>query len=484
MSDHSKYQPVIGLEVHAQLLTKSKAFCSCSTEFGNDPNSNVCPVCLGLPGVLPVLNARVVEFVIRMGLATHCAIADRSVFARKNYFYPDLPKGYQISQFDKPICTNGHVDIEVEPGAKKRIGITRIHMEEDAGKSIHDLDVDTLVDVNRCGVPLIEIVSEPDIRSPREAYQYLTMIKQIVTYLGICDGNMEEGSLRCDANISVMLKGSEKFGTKTELKNMNSFRFVEKALEYEINRQIDLLDRGERVIQETLLWDANEGIAVPMRSKEEAHDYRYFPEPDLVPVLVDEQYIASVRDRLPEFPSVRRDRYVKEFALPKYDADILTEHRELADYFENVVGGLKTKNSETYKAASNWTMTEVLRVLNEKHIGVGEFPVGAERLAEMINLITDGTISGKIAKDVFAEMLTDFGSPKAIIEKKGLLQVSDTGAIEKTIDEVLAKNAEQVAKYRSGKQQLFGFFVGETMKLMKGKANPGVVNEILKKKLA
>ncbi len=484
MPNHDKYQPVIGLEVHAQLLTKSKAFCSCATEFGNEPNSNVCPVCLGLPGVLPVLNARVVEFVIRMGLATHCTIAERSVFARKNYFYPDLPKGYQISQFDRPICTNGHIEIEIEPGVKKRIGITRIHMEEDAGKSIHDLDVDTLVDVNRCGVPLIEIVSEPDIRSPREAYQYLTMIKQIVTYLGICDGNMEEGSLRCDANISVMPKGSKTFGTKTELKNMNSFRFVEKALEYEIARQIDVLERGERVVQETLLWDANEGIAVPMRSKEEAHDYRYFPEPDLVPVLVDERTIASVRDALPEFPSVRRDRYVKEFTLPKYDADILTEQRDLADYFEKVVAGLKPKTHETVKTASNWTMTEVLRVLNERHILVGEFPIGPERLAEMLNLIADGTISGKIAKDVFAEMLTDAGSPKAIIEKKGLVQVSDTGAIEKTVDEVLAKNIEQVAKYRSGKQQLFGFFVGETMKLMKGKANPAVVNEILRKKLS
>ena len=483
MPNHNKYQPVIGLEVHAQLLTKSKAFCSCSTEFGNDPNSNVCPVCLGLPGVLPVLNARVVEFVIRMGLATYCTIADRSVFARKNYFYPDLPKGYHISQYDKPICTGGYVEIEAEPGVKKRIGITRIHMEEDAGKSIHDLDVDTLVDVNRCGVPLIEIVSEPDIRSPREAYQYLTMIKQIVTYLGICDGNMEEGSLRCDANISVMVKGAEQFGTKTELKNMNSFRFVEKALEYEINRQIELLERGERVVQETLLWDANEGVAVAMRSKEEAHDYRYFPEPDLVPVLVDEQYIASVRERLPEFPSARRDRYVREFALPKYDADILTEQRELADYFENVVAGLKTKKSGTYKMASNWTMTEVLRVLNDKHIGVAEFAVGPDRLAGMINLIVDGTISGKIAKDVFAEMLTESGSPKAIIEKKGLVQVSDTGAIEKIVDDVLARNAEQVEKYRSGKQQLFGFFVGETMKLMKGKANPNVVNEILRKKL-
>ncbi|MEP0823635.1 MAG: Asp-tRNA(Asn)/Glu-tRNA(Gln) amidotransferase subunit GatB, partial [Ignavibacterium sp.] len=356
MSQHRPYEPVIGLEVHAQLLTHSKAFCSCSTEFGNDPNSNVCPVCLGLPGVLPVLNARVVEFVIRMGLATHCTIARKSVFARKNYFYPDLPKGYQISQYEDPICTDGYVEIELEDGSKKTIGITRIHMEEDAGKSIHDLDVDTLVDVNRCGVPLIEIVSKPDMRSPHEAYQYLSAIKQIVTYLEICDGNMEEGSLRCDANVSVRPVGSATLGTKTELKNLNSFRFVEKALQYEINRQIALLESGGRVVQETLLWNPDQGVAIPMRSKEEAHDYRYFPEPDLVPVVVSEEQIESVRKTLPEFPMARRNRYIAEYSLPKYDADILTESRDLAEYFETTVKALKKQNAETAKLASNWTM--------------------------------------------------------------------------------------------------------------------------------
>ncbi len=483
MSWDGRYEPVIGLEVHAQMLTASKAFCSCSTKFGDDPNSNVCPVCLGMPGVLPVLNEQVVDFTIRMGLATHCAIAPRSIFARKNYFYPDLPKGYQISQYEEPICTNGWVEIEFEDSTRKKIRITRIHMEEDAGKSIHDLDVDTLVDVNRCGVPLIEIVSEPDVRSPHEAYLYLYKIRQIVTYLGICDGNMEEGSLRCDANVSVRKKGETKFGTKTEVKNMNSFRFVEKALEYEINRQIDLLESGEKVVQETLLWDANKGIAAPMRSKEEAHDYRYFPEPDLVPVLVNEEWIARVRNTLPEFPTERRDRFVNEYKLPKYDADILTTEKDLADYFENVVYNLSKKNDETYKLASNWTMTDVLRVVHDQHIALNDFPVTPHHLAETINLIVDGTISGKIAKDVFEEILKTKESPKSIVEKKGLMQVSDEGAIEKVVDEVLANNKEQVEKYLSGKNQLFGFFVGETMKAMKGKANPKVVNELLRKKL-
>jgi aspartyl-tRNA(Asn)/glutamyl-tRNA(Gln) amidotransferase subunit B len=483
LSDISKYEPVIGLEVHAQLLTHSKAFCSCSTEFGNEPNSNVCPVCLGLPGVLPVLNARVVEFVIRMGLATHCTVASRSIFARKNYFYPDLPKGYQISQYEEPICTDGFVEIELEDGSKKSVGITRIHMEEDAGKSIHDLDVDTLVDVNRCGVPLIEIVSKPDLRSPHEAYQYLSVIKQIVTYLGICDGNMEEGSLRCDANVSVRVRGATTLGTKTELKNLNSFRFVEKALEFEINRQIGVLESGGHIIQETLLWNPDEGIAVPMRSKEEAHDYRYFPEPDLVPVLVNRDQVEKIRASLPEFPLARRDRYVHEFGLPKYDANILTESRELADYFESTVRALKQANSETFKTASNWTMTEVLRVLNEKHLSVKDFSVTPQRLAGMIDLIFDGTISSKIAKEVFEEMLVSEESPDEIVRRKGLVQVSDTAAIEGAVSEVLAKNPEQVQKYRSGKQQVFGYFVGETMKVMKGKANPRLVNEILKKKL-
>lgn len=478
-----EYEPVIGLEVHAQLLTDSKAFCSCSTRFGDAPNSNVCPVCLGMPGTLPVLNRNLVEFILRMGTATHCSIRPVSIFARKNYFYPDLPKGYQISQYEEPICEHGFVDIEFEDGAKKRIGIKRIHMEEDAGKSIHDLDVDTLVDLNRCGVPLIEIVSEPDIRSPREAYWYLVAMRQIVTYLGICDGNMEEGSLRCDANVSVRKKGAEKFGTKTELKNLNSFRFVEKALEYEINRQIDLVENGGTVMQETLLWDAVKNIATPMRSKEEAHDYRYFPDPDLVPVVVDDAWIERVKSGLPEFPAARRDRFIKEYGLPKYDADILTAERSTAEYFEGIVAGLAARNAETYKAASNWTMTDVLRVVNERHITTAEFPIPSSSIAEMINLIHNGTISGKIAKDIFEEMLARGGTPSAIVAAKGLVQVSDAAAIEQAVDEVLAKNEDQIQKYLGGRQQVFGFFVGETMKLMKGKANPKLVNEILRSKL-
>jgi aspartyl-tRNA(Asn)/glutamyl-tRNA(Gln) amidotransferase subunit B len=480
---NNKYEAVIGLEVHAQLRTETKAFCGCTTKFGNAPNSNVCPVCLGMPGVLPVLNKKVVDFTIRMGLATHCSIASKSVFARKNYFYPDLPKGYQISQYEEPICQHGYVDIEMEDGASKRIGIIRIHMEEDAGKSIHDLDVDTLVDVNRCGVPLIEIVSEPDIRTPHEAYQYLYAIKQLVTYLDICDGNMEEGSLRCDANVSVRMKGAEKFGTKTEVKNMNSFRHVERALEYEIQRQIELIEDGGNVVQETLLWDANKNAAVPMRSKEEAHDYRYFPEPDLVPVLVEQEWIDKVKKILPELPKERRNRFVQDFSLPKYDADVITAEKPMADYFENAVSHLSAKNADAYKSVSNWVMTDVLRVVNERHIAVSDFPVTPEHLSAMINLIIEGTISGKIAKDVFEEMLKTGEAPKAIIERKGLVQVSDTSVIEKAVDEVLARNVEQVEKYRAGKAQVFGFFVGETMKATKGKANPKIVNEILKKKL-
>jgi aspartyl-tRNA(Asn)/glutamyl-tRNA(Gln) amidotransferase subunit B len=478
-----RYEPVIGLEVHAQLLTRSKAFCSCSTKFGQEPNSNVCPVCLGMPGVLPVLNLDVVEFAIRMGLATHCRIAPRSIFARKNYFYPDLPKGYQISQYEEPICTEGHVEIELEDGSRKDIRLTRIHMEEDAGKSIHDLDADTLVDVNRCGVPLIEIVSEPDLRSPREAYLFMYKIRQIVTYLGICDGNMEEGSLRCDANVSVRHKGETKFGTKTEVKNMNSFRFVEKALEFEINRQIEILEDGQAVEQETLLWDPGQGAAMPMRSKEEAHDYRYFPEPDLVPVLVSEEWIEKVRGALPEDPTVRRDRFVTEYKLPKYDADILTSEKGLADYFEEVTRNLSVGNEENYKLASNWTMVDVLRVVNNEKIPIGDFPVAPGRLAEMINLLAGGTISGKIAKDVFEEMLRTKDSPKVIVERKGLVQVSDVAALEAIVDDVLARNKSQVESYLGGKTQVFGFFVGETMKASKGKANPKIVNELLKKKL-
>jgi aspartyl-tRNA(Asn)/glutamyl-tRNA(Gln) amidotransferase subunit B len=357
-------------------------------------------------------------------------------------------------------------------------------MEEDAGKSIHDQDADTLVDVNRCGVPLIEIVSEPEMRSPHEAYQYLYKIRQLVTYLGICDGNMEEGSLRCDANVSVRKKGETKLGTKTEVKNMNSFRFVEKALEYEINRQIAALESGEKIVQQTLLWDSGQGVCIPMRSKEEAHDYRYFPDPDLVPVLVNQEWINKVASTLPEFPTARRDRYMSEYKLPKYDADILTTERELADYFEDVVKNLSTKNEETFKMASNWTMVDVLRVVNDQHITIAHFPVLPKNVSEMINFIVDGTISGKIAKDVFEDMVKTKEAPKIIIEKKGLMQVSDASAIEKVIDEILSQNRAQAEEYKNGKTQVFGFFVGQTMKAMKGKANPKIVNEVLKRKLS
>ena len=483
MKHHEAYEAVIGLEVHAQLLTHSKAFCGCTTKFGNEPNTNVCPVCLGMPGVLPVLNKNLVEFIIRMGLATNCTIAPRSIFARKNYFYPDLPKGYQISQYEEPICMGGYVEIDIEDGARKRIGITRIHMEEDAGKSIHDQDVDTLVDINRCGVPLIEIVSEPDMRSAKEAYLYLYKIRQIVTYLGICDGNMEEGSLRCDANVSVRKKGETTFGTKTEVKNMNSFRHIERAIDFETNRQIQLLEGGEKVVQETLLWDANLNIATPMRSKEEAHDYRYFPEPDLVPVLVGEGWIQNVGKGLPEHPTKRRDRFVAEYGLPKYDADVLTSEKGYADYYEAGLKELNTADKEKIKLVSNWVMTEVLRVVSEQKISIDEFPVSPLNLAKMIRLINDGTISSKIAKDVFAEMLQSNEDPKVIVEKKGLVQLSDESAIEKIVSEVLSNNPKQVEKYKAGNEKVFGFFVGEVMKVTKGRANPGVVNNILKKKL-
>jgi len=484
---NEQYEPVIGLEVHAQMLTRTKAFCGCPTSFGSEPNTNVCPICLGMPGTLPVLNINLVEFIMRMGLAVGCAIAPRSVFARKNYFYPDLPKGYQISQYEEPICTNGSVQIDLDDGGRKWIGITRIHMEEDAGKSIHDLDVDTLVDVNRCGVPLIEIVSEPDIRSPREAYQYLWKIKQLVTYLGICDGNMEEGSLRCDANVSVRRKGEEKFGTKTEVKNLNSFRYVERALEYEINRHVQLIEDGGTVRQETLLWDANQNAAFPMRSKEEAHDYRYFPDPDLVPVLVDEGWKEKVRQGLPELPTPRRDRFMNELDLPRYDADVLTTEKGLADYFDESLKELCSLTGksmkENAKAVSNWVMTDVLRVIRERKIDIGRFPISPRSLASMIALISDGTISGKIAKDVFEEMLVTDAAPQTIVESKGLLQVSDTDVIVRTIETVVRNNAHQVQKYLEGNEKIFSFLVGETMKAMKGKANPRLVNEILRQKL-
>lgn len=475
---NQKYEAVIGLEVHAQLLTESKAFCGCSTKFGNLPNSNVCPVCLGHPGVLPVLNKRVVEFSALMGIATNCKINKKSIFARKNYFYPDLPKGYQISQYEEPICEHGFVDIFLKNGTNKKIGITRIHMEEDAGKSIHDQSYETLVDVNRCGVPLIEIVSEPDIRSAEEAYLYLTKIKQIVQYLEICDGNMEEGSLRCDANISVRLLGEEKFGTKTEVKNMNSFRNVEKAINYEIERQIEILEEGGKITQQTLLWDSDLNEIVPMRSKEEAHDYRYFPDPDLLPVLVDDAWEQQIRQALPELPEKRKEKLINKFMLPEYDAELLTQEKALADYYENVI-----EYTDDYKTASNWVMGDVLKIINENKISIKDFLISPENLGGLINLIKEDTISGKIAKDVFKIMLSENKNPEEIVKEKNLIQISDTSEIEKIIDAILEKNKNEVLQFISGKEKVIGFFVGQVMKETKGKANPKIVNEILVKKL-
>jgi len=476
-----KYQVVIGLEVHTQLTTNTKIFCGCSTRFGSQPNSQTCPVCLGFPGALPVLNRKVVEYAIRAGLATNCSIAERSIFARKNYFYPDLPKGYQISQFDLPICLNGHLDIDIE-GERKRIGITRIHMEEDAGKLVHadlpGVGDDSCVDLNRACTPLLEVVSEPDMRSPDEAIAYLKKLHQIVVYLGICDGNLEEGSFRCDANVSLMPIGSTTFGTRAELKNINSFRFIKQAIEYEMERQAEILDEGGRIIQETRLFDPNTGTTRSMRGKEEAHDYRYFPDPDLVPVIVDAAWIAEVRASLPELPEAKRTRFAAELGLSEYDAEVLAASRELAAYFEATVALFPQA-----KTVSNWVMGEVTRALNEDGRSIGDSPVTPALLADLLKLIEKGTISGKIAKTVFDEMYKTGKEPAAIVAEKGLVQVSDTGAIEAIIDEVLAKEAGQLAEYRSGKDKLFGFFVGQVMKASKGKANPALVNELLLKKL-
>jgi len=481
--DWNKYEAVIGLEVHAQMLTDTKTFCGCSNKFGNPPNSNVCPVCLGMPGVLPVLNEKLVEFAIKMGLATNCRIAPYSIFARKNYFYPDLPKGYQISQFEEPICVDGYIEIEREDGSRKKIGLVRIHMEEDAGKLIHDQDVDTLIDVNRCGTPLLEIVSQPEMRSAEEAYLYLQQIKQIVTYLEICDGNMEEGSLRCDANVSLRLCDESKLGTKVEIKNMNSFRNVERALEVEIERQYAILEHGGTILQETLLYNADTNTVKPMRSKEEANDYRYFPDPDLVPVLVDGPWIERARADQPELPAKRRDRFMQDFSLPKYDADILTGHKAVADFYEAITAKLKMKSKDAYKQASNYVMTDVLRVVGEEHIKVNRFPIRPENLARMIDLINEGVISTKIAKDVFEEMLNSGQAPDSIVEKKGLRQVSDQSEIDKVVEEVLQSNPEELRRYIGGKEKVFGFFVGEVMRKTRGKANPKVLNELLRLKL-
>jgi aspartyl-tRNA(Asn)/glutamyl-tRNA(Gln) amidotransferase subunit B len=476
---NTKYEAVVGLEVHAQLLTESKIFCGCSTKSGSDPNANTCPICLGHPGVLPVLNKKAVEYTSLMGLATNCRINEFSVFARKNYFYPDLPKGYQISQYEKPICENGFIEINLKNSSLKKIGITRIHLEEDAGKSIHDQGNNTLVDVNRCGVPLMEIVSEPDIRTAEEAYLYLSKIKQIVQYLNICDGNMEEGSLRCDANISVRLKGENELGVKTEIKNMNSFRNVERAIDFEIKRQIELIEDSEMVVQQTLLWNADTNEAIPMRSKEEAHDYRYFPDPDLLPVLVDEMWKNKIADNLPEMPDIRLKRFVSDFSLSIYDADILTQTKALADYFEKVV-----VITDDYKTASNWVTGEVLAILNEKKIDISDFTITPLNLGKLINLIKDGTISGKIAKKIFQFMVESNSDPETLVKEKNLIQISDSSEIENLVNKILSANPDQVDHYRSGKEKVFGFFVGEVMKESKGKANPKLVNEILRKVLS
>lgn len=474
-----EFETIIGLEVHAQLLTDTKIFCNCSTKFGGAPNSHACPVCLGMPGVLPVLNKKVVEFAMKMALATNCAINSSCSFARKNYFYPDLPKGYQISQYAYPLAEHGHVFLDVN-GNEKKIGIIRIHMEEDAGKLMHDEhNPASYVDLNRTGVPLIEIVSEPDIRSPEEAADYLRRLHEILVYLEICDGNMEEGSFRCDANVSIRPRGQKEFGTRTELKNMNSFRNVQRALEYEVKRQQYVVENGGTVVQETRLWDDAQGVTNSMRSKEEAHDYRYFPDPDLVPVIVDEEWIEKIRKALPELPLAKRRRFVDDYQIPAYDASVLTSDKALAAYFEEVV-----RLCSKPKIASNWVMGDVLRFLNEEKRNIRNCPVTPAALAEMILLIEDSTISGKMAKDVIVEMYKSGKTPKEIIAEKGMVQITDEGALAETIQAILDANPGQLKDYRSGKEKLFGFFVGQVMKATQGKANPQKVNELLRKMLA
>ncbi|MBF0329709.1 MAG: Asp-tRNA(Asn)/Glu-tRNA(Gln) amidotransferase subunit GatB [Nitrospirae bacterium] len=474
-----KYEAVIGLEVHAQMATDTKIFCGCSTKFGSEPNSQTCPVCIGMPGVLPVLNKKAVECAIKTGLAVQSKISAYSRFARKNYFYPDLPKGYQVSQYELPICEGGHIEIVID-GEVKRIGLTRIHMEEDAGKNIHEGGGPySFVDLNRTGVPLMEIVSEPDIRTPAEAAAYMKKLRAILRYLEVCDGNMEQGSLRCDANVSVRPIGQKELGVKVELKNINSFRYVEKALEYEIKRQINVIESGGKIVQETRLFDSSTGVTQSMRSKEEAHDYRYFPEPDLVPIVPSEAWIEKIRQALTELPDAKRERFVTKYSLPEYDAELLTTDKTVADWYETAVlaGGQP-------KAVSNWMMGELTKMLNDENKSIENCPIKPEHLAGMLKLIDNGTISGKIAKTVFEEMYKTGKNADAVVKEKGLVQISDEGAIEKAVDEVLSKSAQEIERFKAGDEKLMGFFVGQVMKATKGKANPQMLNELLRKKLS
>jgi len=476
------YESIIGLEVHAQLLTRSKIFCSCSAAYGGEPNTHTCPVCTGQPGSLPVVNVKAVEFTIKMALACHCTISPFCLFARKNYFYPDLPKGYQISQYEYPLAKDGYLEIP-ENGRGKRIGLIRIHMEEDAGKLVHqgafESSAWSLVDFNRTGVPLIEIVSGPDLRTPQEAGLYLRGLRDILRYLGICDGDMEKGSFRCDANVSVRPVGQRDFGVRAELKNMNSFRHVERALEYEITRQIGLLEAGEEVVQETRLWDEEQEKTLPMRGKEEAHDYRYFPDPDLVPLEISETWIEEIRKSLPELPAEKKGRFVGQYGIPDYDAAILTASRSLADYYEESV-----KLCGEAKMVSNWVMGDLLRELKRDDREIEECPVSPQHLASMVKMITDGVISGKIAKTVFEEMYRTGRGPEEIVHEQGLIQLTDVDEIGRNIHAVLEENPKLVQEYQEGKEQLLGYFVGQVMKATKGKANPKLVNELLRKSLS
>jgi len=474
----SRYETVIGLEIHAQLKTESKIFCSCSTKFGREPNENTCPVCFGMPGVLPVLNKKAVEYGIKMALAVDCRVNSRSIFARKNYFYPDLPKGYQISQYEEPLAEHGRISILAGDG-EKEIGITRIHMEEDAGKSIHSATENlSYVDLNRTGVPLLEIVSEPDMRTPREAVAYLKALRGILLYLEICDGNMEEGSFRCDANVSIRPAGQKEYGTRAEIKNLNSFRHVHKALEYEVSRQRDLIMDGEEVVQETRLFDVDKGVTRSMRGKEEAHDYRYFPDPDLTPLIIDPAWVESLRSDLPELPIARLARFIKDYGLPESDALVLTSEKDLADFFETAVSCYNQP-----KKICNWVLGELLGKLKDGGLSISRAGISPEQLSDLVRLVDEDKISGKIAKTVFAEVFDKGTDPEKIIEQRGLVQISDSSALEAMVDKVLDAHPGEVQRYRDGQKKLIGFFVGLVMKETKGQANPGLVNKILSSKL-